>query len=109
MFLKIGFNALPVTINQKHVDYAINGTKNADHHIGETMLKQLPNAMENPVAIIASETRGQTSVVALLPFVKEANTIIVPVYVDGFGYQNGIRFNSNAITSIYECNYEHIW
>ncbi len=101
VFLEIGFNALPVTINQTHVDYAINGTKNAEHHIGEAMLKQLPSAMENPVAIIASETRGQTSVVALLPFVKDGNTVIIPVYVDGYGRQNSIVIDSNAITSIY--------
>ena len=101
VFREIGFNALPVTINQTHVDYAINGTKNAEHHIGEAMLKQLPDAIKTPVAIIASETRGQTSVVALLPFTKNGRTIVVPVYVDGFGFQNGVRFDNNAITSIY--------
>ena len=101
VFREIGFNALPVTINQTHVDYAINGTKNAEHHIGEAMLKQLPDAIKTPVAIIASETRGQTSVIALLPFAKDGKTIVVPVYVDGFGFQNGVRFDSNAITSIY--------
>lgn len=62
VFQKVGFNALPVTINQTHVDYAINGTKDEEHHIGEPMLKQLPRAMKSPVAIIASEYReGQAS------------------------------------------------
>ena len=56
VFLDIGFNKLPVTINQTHVDYAVNGTKNADHYMGANMLKQLPNALEHPVAVIASET-----------------------------------------------------
>ena len=27
VFKQVGFNALPMTINQSHVDYAINGTK----------------------------------------------------------------------------------
>lgn len=44
VFQKVGFNALPVTINQTHVDYSINGTKDEEHHIGEPMLKQLPRA-----------------------------------------------------------------
>lgn len=39
VFQKIGFNALPMTINQTHVDYAINGTKNTDHTIGADGLK----------------------------------------------------------------------
>ena len=100
-FRKIGFNALPVTINQTHVDYAINGTKNAEHQIGEAMLRQLPQAMQHPVAIIASETQNDTSVVALLPFTHQGNTVVLPVVVDGFGRQNGMRFDSNAATSIY--------
>lgn len=68
VFLDIGLNALPVTINQTHVDYALNGTKNADHTIGEEKLKQLPTAMQEPVAIISSKTKPETSVVVILPF-----------------------------------------
>lgn len=102
VFQKVGFNALPVTINQTHVDYALNGTKDEEHHIGEPMLKQLPRAMKSPVAIIASESQRGTGVVALLPFIKDAKTVIIPVYIDGFGRQNSIVIGSNAVTSIYE-------
>ena len=101
VFQKVGFNALPVTINQTHVDYALNGTKNEEHHIGESMLKQLPRAMKSPVAIIESETQRGTSVVALLPFIKDAKTVIIPVYVDGYGRQNSVVIDNNAVTSIY--------
>ena len=101
VFKDVGFNSLPVTLNQSHVDYAINGTKNADHTIGATLLKQLPQALENPVAIIASATREKTSTVALLPFTLDGNTVVAPVYVDGFGVQNNLRIDSNAVTSIY--------
>lgn len=100
-FKKVGFNSLPMTINQSHVDYAINGTKNAEHHIGEALLKQLPSALEQPVAIIASETQKGTSVIALLPFTKDGKTVVAPVYIDGFGIQNTVKIDSNAVTSIY--------
>ena len=30
--LKIGLSTLPMTIDQKHVDYVVNNTKNEDHH-----------------------------------------------------------------------------
>ena len=81
VFQKVGFNALPVTINQTHVDYAINGTKDEEHHIGEPMLKQLPRAMKSPVTIIASESQRGTSVVALLPFIKDTKSVIIQPFL----------------------------
>ncbi len=101
VFLDIGFNKLPVTINQTHVDYAVNGTKNANHYMGANTLKQLPDALEHPVAVISSETASGTSVVALLPFTVNGGTVVAPVYVDGFGIQNSLVIDSNAVTSIY--------
>ena len=101
VFQKIGFNALPITINQKHVDYALNGTKNSDHEIGEIVLKYLPTALKNPVAIITSKTANSTSVVAILSITHNGNQINVPIFIDGFGRQNGIRIDSNAVTSVY--------
>lgn len=101
VFQKIGFNALPMTINQTHVDYAINGTKNTDHTIGADGLKQLPQALEHPIAVIASKTQNGTSVVALLPFTHNGNTVIAPVVIDGFGVQNSVRIDSNAVTSVH--------
>lgn len=98
---KIGLDNLPMTINQTHVDYAINGTKNTDHTIGADGLKQLPQALEHPVAVIASKTQGDTSVVALLPFTHNGNTVIAPVVIDGFGFQNRIQIDSNAVTSVH--------
>ena len=104
VFTSIGFNALPMTINQKHVDYILNGTKNADHEIGEIVLKYIPTALKNPVAIIASETEGSTSVVAILSITHNGKQINVPVYIDGIGKQNGIRMDVNAVTSVYARN-----
>lgn len=101
VFQNIGFNALPMTIDQTHVGYAINGTKNADHTIGEKMLKQLPQAMEHPVAVITSATQTNTSVVALLPFTHNGNTVIAPVVIDGYAKQNNVLLDSNAVTSIH--------
>ena len=101
IFKDIGFNALPVTINTEHIDYALNGTKDADHFLGEAKLKQLPESLKKPIAVFVSETQPNTSVVALLPFVTNGNQTIAPVVIDGFGQQNGIRINSNAVTSVF--------
>ena len=96
----IGFNALPVTINQQHVDYALNGTKDADHSLGESMLKQLPKALESPIAVINSDTEPNR-VVAILGFTVNGKNVIAPVQIDGFARLNTVRFDSNAIASVF--------
>ena len=101
----IGLSAIPVTINTTHVDYALNGTKDFDHYIGEDLLNQLPNAIKNPVAIMTSGTKPGSSLVMMLDVRHNGKQVVVPVVVDGFGYQNGIQFDSNAITSVYGKNY----
>lgn len=104
VFQKIGLNPLPMTINTTHVDYALNGTKDANHSLGQTLLRQLPTALENPAAIISSQTQSNTSLVVLLPIRHNRNTVIAPVYIDGFGRQNGIIIDSNAVTSVFGKN-----
>jgi hypothetical protein len=101
VFKKIGFNPLPMTINQTHIDYAINGTKDIDHALGEDLLKQLPQKIKEPVAIIESQTQNGKSVVALLDFKHNGKTVISPVEIDGYGTQNNVSIDSNAITSIF--------
>ncbi|MGN0182884.1 MAG: LPD23 domain-containing protein, partial [Candidatus Ornithomonoglobus sp.] len=98
---KIGFNALPVTINQTHIDYALNNTRDADHSLGESVLKQLPDKIKNPIAVISSKTHPDTSVVVLLDFQHNGKTVVAPVEIDGYGRQNNLRIDSNAVKSIY--------
>ena len=101
VFRKIGMTALPMTINQRHVDYALNGTKDFDHAIGEEGLRQLPKALEHPVAILASKTKNGTSLVAMLEMRQNGKQIVVPVVIDGYGTLNWLRIDSNAVTSVY--------
>ena len=101
VFQKVGFNSLPMTINRTHVDWALNNTRDADHYVGESNLKQLPDAIKNPVAIFVSQTQSGTSVVALLPFTTNGKQTVAPVLDDGFGLNNGIMIDSNAVTSIF--------
>lgn len=101
VFRKIGFNALPMTINQAHVYDALNGTRDADHTFGMSLLKTLPDALQHPVAVITSQTQNGTSVVALLEMQVNGKTVVAPVTIDGFAIENGIRIDSNAVTSVY--------
>lgn len=100
VLVKVGLSELPMTINQEHVDYALNGTKNSEHHIGD-MIKQLPTALENPVAVISSKTSPNTSVVVIISLKHQNNQIIAPVYVSGTGRTNGLSIDSNSVTSVH--------
>ena len=99
---KVGFNALPVTINQTHVDYALNGTKDADHHIGEALLKNLPDAIQSPLAIIQSQSSKHLDrAVVILEMKHNGKSVICAIEVDGQGMTNSIRIDSNAMTSLF--------
>ena len=99
---KVGFNALPVTINQTHVEYALNGTKDADHHIGEKLLKGLPEAIQEPLAIIQSQSKGhEDRAVVILKMDHNGKKVISAIEVDGQGRTNSIRLDSNAMTTLF--------
>lgn len=97
----IGFNALPVTLNQTHVDYALNGTRDADHEVSEADLKKLPEKIKEPIAIIQSQSNPSRAVVLIEMTSKSGKNIVVPVEVDGYGKTNNLRIDSNALTSVF--------
>lgn len=98
----IGFNSLPVTINQTHVGYALNGTKDFDHHIGEAILKNLPNALQSPIAIIQSQSKGHSDrAVVIFDFKHNGSQVISAIEVDGIGLTNNNVIDSNAITTLF--------
>lgn len=99
---KIGFNALPVTINQTHIGYALNGTKDTDHSIGEALLKDLPNQIKNPVAIIQSQSPGHSDrAVVVMEMTHNGKPVVSAVEIDGQGRTNNIRIDSNAMTTLF--------
>lgn len=61
----------------------------------------MPTALKKPIAIIASKTQNNTSLVAILSVSHNGHQIIAPFYIDGFGTYNGVNIDSNAITSVY--------
>lgn len=101
VFQKIGMTDLPVTINQRHIEYALHGTKDFDHALGAEGLRQLPKALESPVAILSSKTKNGSSLVAMLEIRQNGKQVVVPVTIDGYGTLNWLRIDSNAITSVY--------
>ena len=96
VFQKIGLNALPMTYTQGHLRDAL---ANADgDHLGEALLKKLPAAMQDPLAIINSATRPGR-LVAIVEIQGQTRNTIAAVEIDGTGLSNGYTIDANAITS----------
>lgn len=96
VFQKIGLNALPMTYTQGHLRDAL---ANVDgDHLGEALLKKLPAAMQNPLAIINSETKPGR-LVAIVEIQGQTRNTIAAVEIDGTGLSNGYTIDANAITS----------
>ncbi len=100
IFQKVGLSALPMTMDQVHVDYALNGTKNADHQLGADLLKNLPSLLEKPVAIIESATHPNNSVMAIVKGEVNGKQVTAAVRVGGMGILNKETIDSNHVVSV---------
>lgn len=103
VFTKIGLNPLPMTYGTGHLSDILKGNVQ-DHDFGEANLKQIPKALESPVAIIASKTKSSSSVIAILDLSYNNKPMFAAVEIDGYGQLNGERVDSNAITTIHTRN-----
>ena len=100
IFQKVGLSAPPLTMDQVHVDYALNGTKNADHLMGADLLKKLPSLLEKPVAIIESAIHPDTSVVAIVKGEVNEKQVTAAVRVGGTGVLHKETIDSNHVVSV---------
>ena len=99
LYRQIGLSDVPMTIDQTHLDYMINGTKNADHHLGVALVKQLPELLEHPVAVIESATRPGDSVMAIVRGKVNGKQLVAAVRIGGNGRINYEIIDSNHIVS----------
>ena len=99
LYRQIGLSDLPLTVDQMHIDYMINGTKGIDHHLGTELAKQLPELIENPVAIIESATRPNDSVMSIVNGEVNGKQIVAAVRIGSTGTQNSTQIDSNHIVS----------
>ena len=69
----VGFNDLPLVIDQKHMREMMIKFKNDDHHIDEDIIKKLPELIADPIAIIEADGNNQADSVLLILGVKNKN------------------------------------
>ncbi len=100
VFAKIGLNQLPMTYGIGHLREVLNANVR-DHDFGEAILKQIPTAIKNPVAIFASNTHPTTSVVAILDLTHGDKPMFAAVRIDGAGKQNGMAIDTTEISTLH--------
>lgn len=109
--LDIGLNDLPITMTQRHLETIMNKTgkyKNANYHdLGEEIVKQLPEAINNPLDIVQSNTDPNSIVLTTYLADKQNRTVIASIKIDGRGQINNIEIDTNVMTSAYgRSNYD---
>jgi len=104
----IGLSDLPITITQKHLDTIMNESgkyKNANYHgLGEEIVKQLPEAINNPLDIVKSNTKDDSIVLTTYLADKQNRPVIASIKIDGTGRVNDIMIDTNVMTSAYGRN-----
>lgn len=98
VFRKIGLNSVPLVYTQNHLKTAL---KNSDgDHLGKTNLLKLPESLENPIAIIDSNSR-HGRLVALIEISNYNGKEITAIGIDGKGRANGRIIDANLVVSAY--------
>lgn len=99
LLTRYGANPLPMTMTQDAA-YKIaypEGYMGGKHNLGMSVLKQLPYQIENPVAILKSNTQP-SSIVLLTEWKDGDKSIIVPLHLD----KQGAISVENRIASAYQ-------
>ena len=106
--LDIGLQDLPITMTQRHLDTIMNKTgkyKGANYHdLGIDTVKQLPEAINNPLDIVESNTNNDSVVLSTYLSDRQGRTIIASIRIDGTGRVNNIMIDTNVMTSAYGRN-----
>lgn len=102
---KVGLKELPILMTQRHAKSVmkVSGSdEEANYHgLTITMMKQLPEAIENPAMIIKAS--GYDNRVVVITSLKDdsGNTVIAPIELDGKGNWQNVELDANILTTAY--------
>ena len=102
---EIGLKNLPITMTQKHLytmSHSDGKYENANYHdIDIDVIKQLPQALANPLNVLKSDTKSDSIVVVTELADKNDNIIVASIKIDGKGTIQDVRLDTNVMTSAY--------
>ncbi len=103
---EVGAINLPLIVTSSHLKASI-GTDNTNPHlnyhgIDKEIIKQLPNILSNPVMIMDSLTKPNSSIVVVTDKIDDKNCpIICSIKLNGSGRLNDKVTPANILTSVY--------
>ncbi|GMO22570.1 MAG: hypothetical protein Ta2B_01610 [Termitinemataceae bacterium] len=111
IYEELGFKNLPMMISRKHIENIMHKeVPNMDenyHGLSEDILKQIPQQLKNPIAIIQSDT-DERDVVSIVELKDQKNrAIIIPIAQNI--RDNYLNVDINRIKSIYGRNNFDRW
>lgn len=107
IYQEIGFERLPVMITAKHLQNIMteNGkSENINYHdLSSDMIKQIPEAIKNPLIIMQSQNVENTEDIIAAIGLKDKNgkQIIIPFSPSKEGRFNNVKININLAKTIY--------
>ena len=105
----MGIPNLPVTINQKHVGYAINGNyPNPNYREGHIFdkeeYKKLPDKIADPVAVIRDPSSSKEIIIYAEMKNNTGEPVIVPFRMGTTSTVGGKRILANRLTTVFADN-----
>lgn len=102
----LGMNQLPMLVTSKHIWTIANeagSDSNVNYHgLGADMVKQLPQAIDDPAIIMVSKTRPNDSVVLLTELIdRQGRPVLAAIRFNGHGNYNNVEIDANVMTSAY--------
>lgn len=101
---KTGCRKTDMYITQKHLRNILHDSSVATSHyhsIDIRQLKQLPELLQHPLAVLANEKNPDTIVVILDAKDRDENQLIVPINRNGHARYQGKQVEANFILSVY--------
>ena len=120
-YIDLGLSDNPITVTSNKMDRIVNkigNQKDTYHGLGVDTVKQIPNAISNPLNILDSSTRDNSIVVITELTDKDNNLVVVSMLIDGKGrieicdVNNNFKIknvNANVATSAYGRNNYDNW
>ena len=106
IYVKLGFSNTPLLMRNSKINEILN-----DHpEMSPTIIKQIPEAVQNPILILKSKTHPTESVVAITDVITEKGNMIIPVWVNqegnyiDFNIDEEVLENTNFVASAYGRN-----
>lgn len=102
---EVGCEDMDLYITQKHLRNILHNSEdisqNHYHNIELRQLKQLPELLSEPVAILTTKEHPGTLTVVLDAHDREKNQLIVPIKMNGAAFYRKRRVEANCILSVY--------